>query len=495
MPTDAIYESSLTDLARKLRARELSCVELTQAFLERIEALDSQLNCFITRCPEQALEQARAADRLLARNEGGPLTGIPVAHKDIFCTKGIRTSCGSRMLDNFVAPYESAVTERFLQAGAVSPGKLNMDEFAMGSSNETSFYGPVRNPWDRQRIPGGSSGGSAAAVAARLVPAATGSDTGGSIRQPAALCGLTGLKPSYGRISRWGMIAFASSMDQAGPMARSAEDVALLLNVMAGPDDRDSTCSRRAVPDYSAQLERPLAGLRIGLPKEFFQGQTEPAVEQKIQEALREYGKLGAIVKDISLPHSRYADTVYSLLASAEASSNLARFDGAHFGYRCQQPLNLEDMYTRSRDEGFGRQVKSRILLGTYALSSEHYTAVYLQAQKVRRLIRDDFTKAFADTDLIMTPTTPAPARLIDPSDTLAAPCGEDPFTPAVNLAGLPALSLPAGLVRGLPVGLHIIAPLFREERLLNAAHQFQKVTDWHRAMPPVHQDCAGETP
>ncbi|MCY4471343.1 MAG: Asp-tRNA(Asn)/Glu-tRNA(Gln) amidotransferase subunit GatA [Kistimonas sp.] len=488
MHTGDLHESSLAQLSRRLRARELSCVELTQTLLDRIRSLDAEINSFITLCPEQALEQARAADRLIERQEGGVLTGIPLAHKDIFCTRGIRTSCASRMLDNFIAPYESTVTARLREAGAINLGKLNMDEFAMGSSNETSFYGPVRNPWDRRRIPGGSSGGSAAAVAARLVPGATGSDTGGSIRQPAALCGVTGLKPTYGRVSRWGMIAFASSMDQAGILARSAEDVALLLGAMAGFDERDATCANRAVPDYLAQLERPLAGLRIGLPKEYFQSAMDAGIAEEVQKALDEYSKLGALVQDISLPHTRYVGTVYSLLASAEASSNLARFDGAHFGYRCKDPQGLEDMYKRSRCEGFGRQVKSRILLGTYALSARNYTSVCLQAQKVRRLILNDFLKVFAEVDLIMTPTIPVPARFLDRSAGPMSPCGDDPFTPAVNLAGLPALSLPVGQVTRLPAGLQLIAPHFHEERLLNAAHQFQKVTDWHRESPPVQQ-------
>lgn len=476
-----MHDKTLTELAAGLRAGDFSSEELTRACLERIAAHDGELNSFITVDEERALEQARAADRRLAAGEAGPLTGIPVAQKDIFCTDGVLTTCASRMLENFVAPYSATVVEKFDAAGAVMIGKTNMDEFAMGSSNETSYYGPVRNPWNPDTVPGGSSGGSAAAVAARLVPAATGTDTGGSIRQPAALCGVTGLKPTYGRVSRWGMIAFASSLDQGGPIARSAEDAALLLGVMAGFDERDSTSIDQPVPDYTARLGDDLRGLKIGLPKEYFGEGLEAGVARAVEAALDEYRRLGAEVVEISLPNTHLAVPAYYVVAPAECSSNLSRFDGVRFGHRCENPEDLEDLYKRSRGEGFGDEVKRRIMIGTYALSAGYYDAYYLKAQKVRRLIRDDFVRAFEQVDVIMGPTTPSPAfRLGEKTDDPITMYLSDIYTIAVNLAGLPGMSIPAGFVDGLPVGLQIIGNDFEEARLLNVAHQYQQVTDFH---------------
>ena len=480
-----MHDKTLTELAAGLRAGDFSSEELTRACLERIAAHDGELNSFITVDEERALEQARAADQRLAAGEAGPLTGIPVAQKDIFCTDGVLTTCASRMLENFVAPYSATVVEKFDAAGAVMIGKTNMDEFAMGSSNETSYYGPVRNPWNPDTVPGGSSGGSAAAVAARLVPAATGTDTGGSIRQPAALCGVTGLKPTYGRVSRWGMIAFASSLDQGGPIARSAEDAALLLSVMAGFDERDSTSIDQPVPDYTARLGDDLRGLKIGLPKEYFGEGLEAGVARAVEAALDEYRRLGAEVVEISLPNTHLAVPAYYVVAPAECSSNLSRFDGVRFGHRCENPEDLEDLYKRSRGEGFGDEVKRRIMIGTYALSAGYYDAYYLKAQKVRRLIRDDFVRAFEQVDVIMGPTTPSPAfRLGEKTDDPITMYLSDIYTIAVNLAGLPGMSIPAGFVDGLPVGLQIIGNDFEEARLLNVAHQYQQVTDWHRQGP-----------
>ena len=480
-----MHDKTVSELARDLAEGKVSSVELTRHFLNRIQQEDSQYNSFITVCETQALADAEAADQRRARGEATPWTGIPFAHKDIFCTDGIRTTCGSRMLENFVPPYNATVTDNFRQAGAVCLGKTNMDEFAMGSSNESSYFGAVTNPWGENRVPGGSSGGSAAAVAARLVPAATATDTGGSIRQPAALCGITGLKPTYGRVSRYGMIAFASSLDQGGTMARTAEDNALMLNVMAGFDPKDSTSIDRPVPDYTASLNQPLQGLRIGLPKEYFSDQLDPAMAAQIQAAVKEYEKLGATVKDISLPNANLAIAAYYVIAPAEASANLSRFDGVRYGYRCDNPKDLMDLYTRTRAEGFGTEVKRRILVGSYALSAGYYDAYYRKAQQVRRLIQQDFINAFKEVDLIMSPTSPSPAfvrgeKTTDPVTMYL----EDIFTIAVNLAGLPAMSVPAGFVDGLPVGLQIIGDYFAEARLLNAAHQFQQVTDWHLRSP-----------
>ncbi|HKK05475.1 MAG TPA: Asp-tRNA(Asn)/Glu-tRNA(Gln) amidotransferase subunit GatA [Gammaproteobacteria bacterium] len=480
-----MYTKSIAELAAGLRAREFSSEELTRALLERINRLDSQLNSFITVAEEQALEQARAADARLAAGEAGALTGIPVAQKDIFCTRGIRTSCGSKMLDNFVAPYDAHVVERFNEAGAVLIGKTNMDEFAMGSSNETSFYGPVKNPWDTSTVPGGSSGGSAAAVAARLVPAATGTDTGGSIRQPAALCGITGLKPTYGRVSRYGMIAFASSLDQGGPMARSAEDAAILLGAMAGFDKRDSTSLDQPVPDYTTTLNDDLKGLKIGLPKEFFGEGLDAGVAEVIEAAVAEYRKLGAEVIEISLPNSALAVPTYYVVAPAECSSNLSRFDGVRFGYRCEEPRDLEDLYKRSRGEGFGAEVKRRIMIGTYALSAGYYDAYYLKAQQMRRLISDDFKRAFEQCDVIMGPTAPGTAfKIGEKTDDPVTMYLSDIYTIAANLAGLPGMSVPAGMANELPVGLQIIGNYFDEARLLNVGHRYQQVTDWHTRAP-----------
>lgn len=484
-----MHNKSVAELSRDLESGQVSSVELTQQFLERIKQEDSKYNSFITVTEEQALAEARAADERRAAGNATPWTGIPFAHKDIFCTNGVRTTCGSKMLENFVPPYDATVTANFHNAGAVCLGKTNMDEFAMGSSNESSFFGAVTNPWGlssgEKRVPGGSSGGSAAAVAARLVPAATATDTGGSIRQPAALCGITGLKPTYGRVSRYGMIAFASSLDQGGTMARTAEDNALMLNVMAGFDQKDSTSIDREVPDYTATLNEPLKGLKIGLPKEYFSDQLSPAMEQQVRNAVKEYEKLGATVKEVSLPNAKLAIAAYYVIAPAEASANLSRFDGVRYGYRCEDPRDLMDLYTRTRAEGFGAEVKRRILVGTYALSAGYFDAYYLKAQKVRRLIQQDFINAFKEVDVLMSPTTPSPAfiqgeKTSDPVTMYL----EDVFTIAINLAGVPAMSVPAGFVDGLPVGLQIIGDYFSEARLLNAAHQFQQVTDWHQREP-----------
>jgi len=484
-----MHNKSVAELSRQLEGGKISSVELTREFLDRIKAEDSLYNSFITVTEDQAIADARAADEQRAAGNAGRWTGIPFAHKDIFCTNGVPTTAGSKMLANFVPPYDATVAANFRTAGAVCLGKTNMDEFAMGSSNESSFYGPVTNPWglngNGKRVPGGSSGGSAAAVAARLVPAATATDTGGSIRQPAALCGITGLKPTYGRVSRYGMIAFASSLDQGGTMARTAEDNALMLNVMAGFDPKDSTSADRAVPDYTATLNEPLKGLRIGLPKEYFSDQLSPAMEEQVRNAVKEYEKLGATVKEVSLPHAKLAIAAYYVIAPAEASANLSRFDGVRYGYRCEDPQDLNDLYTRTRAEGFGGEVKRRILVGTYALSAGYFDAYYLKAQKVRRLIQQDFINAFKDVDVLMSPVSPSPAfvqgeKTSDPVTMYL----EDIFTIAVNLAGVPAMSVPAGFVDGLPVGLQIIGNYFDEARLLNAAHQFQQVTDWHQKLP-----------
>jgi aspartyl-tRNA(Asn)/glutamyl-tRNA(Gln) amidotransferase subunit A len=476
---------TLSGWARRLRAREISSRELTELYLARIDRLDSQLNCFISVTPELALAAADAADQRLARGDDAPLLGLPVAQKDIFCTRGVRTSCGSKMLDSFVAPYDATVVERMRAAGSVMLGKTNMDEFAMGSSNETSFYGPVRNPWDLDRVPGGSSGGSAAAVAARLVPAATGTDTGGSIRQPAAFCGITGIKPTYGRVSRYGMIAFASSLDQGGPMAASAEDCALMLNAMAGFDPRDSTSVERPAEDFTAGLGSDLKGLRIGLPKEFFGDGLNPALRAVIDDALDVLRGRGAELVGISLPNSGLSVPAYYVVAPAECSSNLARYDGVRFGHRCADPRDLMDLYTRSRAEGFGPEVKRRIMIGTYVLSAGYYDAYYLKAQKVRRLIADDFRRAFGQVDVIAGPTSPeVPFRLGEKSADPVQMYLSDIYTIAVNLAGLPGLSMPAGCVGNLPVGLQLIGNYFDEARLLNVAHQYQRDTDWHTRMP-----------
>ena len=480
-----MHTKTLSELSTSLHKGDVSSVELTQHYLDRIRTHNNQLNAYITVCEDEALEQARAADQKIQQKTAGKLTGIPLAHKDIFCTKGVRTSCASKMLDNFIAPYNATVVDRVNTAGMVTLGKTNMDEFAMGSSNETSFYGPVKNPWDNARVPGGSSGGSAAAVAAKLAPVATGTDTGGSIRQPASLCNLTGLKPTYGRISRYGMIAFASSLDQAGPLARSAEDAALLLNEMAGFDTLDSTSVEREVPDYTSTLNDSIVGLKIGLPKEYFSEGLDPEVAATIEAAIKTYESLGATIKDITLPNTSLAVPTYYVVAPAECSSNLSRMDGVRFGHRCDDPKDLLDLYQRSRGEGFGEEVKRRIMTGTYALSSGYYDAYYLKAQQCRRLISNDFQQAFSDIDVIMGPTTPTTAfKLGDKTDDPISMYLADIYTISTNLAGLPALSIPAGFVKGLPVGLQIIGNYFEEARLLNVAHSYQQATDWHKKSP-----------
>jgi len=480
-----MHNKSIAELSALLASGEVSSVALTQHFLNRIETLDPELNSFVTVTAEQALADAAAADAARAKGEAGALTGIPFAHKDIFCTQGVKTACGSKMLDNFISPYDAAVVSKMKAAGMVMLGKTNMDEFAMGSSNETSFYGPVKNPWDKQRVPGGSSGGSASAVAARLAPMATGTDTGGSIRQPASLCGITGLKPTYGRVSRYGMIAFASSLDQAGPMARSAEDCALMLQLMAGFDERDSTCLEEPVPDYSADLNNSLQGLKIGLPKEYFGEGLDPEVEKVIRDAVAQYEALGATVKEISLPNTHLAVPTYYVVAPAECSSNLSRMDGVRFGHRCEDPKNLDDLYSRSRGEGFGEEVKRRIMIGAYALSAGYYDAYYIKAQQIRHLISDDFKEAFKEVDVIMGPTAPTTAfKVGEKSEDPVSMYLSDIYTIAVNLAGLPGMSLPAGFANKMPVGLQLIGNYFDEARLLNVAHRFQQETTWHQQAP-----------
>lgn len=481
-----MLNASLKQLSAMLAASKISSVELTGEFLKRSRALNPAYNAFITLDEETSLAQAQAADTLIASGRGQSLTGIPIAQKDIFCTKGWLTSCGSKMLSNFISPYDAHVIGRFNAAGAVNIGKTNMDEFAMGSSNETSFYGPVKNPWDTAAVPGGSSGGSACAVAARMAPAATGTDTGGSIRQPAALCGISGLKPTYGLVSRYGMIAFASSLDQAGPMAKSAEDLALMLNVMAGFDARDSTSLEREPEDYTRDLEKPLEGLRIGLPREYFVKEIDEDVARAVEAAIGQYRKLGAKTVEVSLPNTKLSVPVYYVLAPAEASSNLSRFDGVRYGYRAPDYLDINDMYRKTRAQGFGAEVKRRILIGTYVLSHGYYDAYYIQAQKLRRLMAQDFAEAFKQCDIIMGPTSPTVAfnlgeRSSDPVQMYLS----DAYTIAVNLAGLPAMSIPVGFGhKNRPVGLHIIGNYFSEAQMLNVAHQYQLASDWHTRMP-----------
>ncbi len=482
-----MLSKTVAELATALAKKEVSSVELTQAYLDRIAQLNPALNAYVTTTPELALSQAAAADAQRAAGNATPFTGIPVAHKDIFCTRDVLTACGSRMLANFTSPYDACVVERLQSAGAVMLGKTNMDEFAMGSSNETSYFGAVHNPWDQDRVPGGSSGGSAAAVAADLCAIATGTDTGGSIRQPASFCGITGLKPTYGRVSRWGMIAFASSLDQAGPLSKSAEDAALMMNVIAGADARDSTCLDIPAEDFSAQLNQPLTGLRIGLPREHFSDGLSSQVQEILQLAIKTLESLGATVKTVELPNNHLSVPAYYVIAPAEASANLSRFDGARFGYRCENPANLEDMYKRSRGEGFGDEVKRRIMVGTYALSAGYYDAYYKQAQKIRRLIKQDFDTAFKDVDLILGPTSPHTAfKLGEKNSDPVTMYLEDIYTIAVNLAGLPGISLPAGMLGGLPIGMQLVGPALSESRLLNVAHQFQLNTDWHTQRPEV---------
>jgi aspartyl-tRNA(Asn)/glutamyl-tRNA(Gln) amidotransferase subunit A len=479
------HASTLAELSAALHEGSVSSVELTGLYLARIAQHQDALNAFISVTQEAALLEAERADARLRAGERGALIGVPIAHKDIFCTAGHKTTCGSRMLANFVSPYDATVVERLRAAGAVMLGKTNMDEFAMGSSNETSYFGPVRNPWDPARVPGGSSGGSAAAVAARLAPAATATDTGGSIRQPAALCGVTGLKPTYGRVSRFGMVAFASSLDQGGLLTISAEDAALLLAAVAGFDERDSTSVELPVPDYAASLAEPLKGLKIGLLQEFFDQGLDPEIEQRIRDALDVLGLEGATLKEVSLPNLPLSVPTYYVVAPAECSSNLARFDGVRYGYRCERPRDLLDLYQRTRGEGFGAEVKRRIMVGTYVLSAGYYDAYYLKAQRVRALISADFARAFHEVDVLIGPTTPTVAF------ELGAKTGDpvtmylnDIYTIGANLAGLPAISVPCGFVQGLPVGMQIIGPHFSEPRLLNVAHRYQCQSDWHRRAP-----------
>ncbi len=486
-----MHDKTLTELAACLAAGEFTSRELAESLLARIDRLDGEINSLITVTPDAALEAADRADAARAKGEAGPLTGLPLAIKDLFCTDGVLTTAGSRMLANFVAPYDASVVERLKAAGTVSLGKTNLDEFAMGSSNENSHFGPVKNPWDLAAVPGGSSGGSAAAVAAGLVPAAMGTDTGGSIRQPAAFCGITGLKPTYGRVSRWGIIAYASSLDQAGPMARTAEDCALLLNAIAGHDLRDSTSVARGVPDYTEELAAPLSGLKIGLPREYFGDGLDPEVESAVREAVKVYESLGATVREVSLPHTHYAIPAYYVIAPAEASANLSRYDGVRFGHRCDNPTDLIDLYKRSRAEGFGEEVKRRILIGTHTLSEGFFDAYYKKAQQVRRLIRQDFLDAFEEVDVLMGPASPTPAFDLGARKDPVSMYLQDIYTIAVNLAGIPGISVPAGFAGGRPVGLQILGTHFAEARLLNVAHRFQQATDWHLRRPVFAEENA----
>lgn len=482
-----MHKLTIAQLSQRLRDKDFSSVELTQHFLDRIQSLDSRYNSFISVCPEQALADAASADQRLAEGDHNPLCGIPIAHKDLFCTAGVKTSCGSKMLDNFIPPYNAAIVDNCIEAGAVMLGKTNMDEFAMGSSNENSFYGPSKNPWNTDCVPGGSSGGSAAAVAAQLAVATSASDTGGSIRQPASFCGVTGLKPTYGRVSRWGMVAYASSLDQAGPITKTAEDAALMLNVLASHDQRDSTSINRDKPDYSQNLSDSIEGLKIGLPKEYFGEGLDPEVAQLIEAAIKEYESMGASIKEISLPHTHLAVPAYYVIAPAECSANLSRFDGVRYGHRCEEPKDLEDLYKRSRAEGFGEEVKRRILVGTYALSAGYYDAYYRKAQQVRRLIKNDFDKVFSEVDVIAGPTAPSPAfELGSKTKDPTAMYLEDIYTLPTNLAGLPGISIPCGLTgNGKPVGLQLTGHYFQEAKLLNVAHQYQQQTDFHQLSAP----------
>ncbi len=477
-----MHKFSVSELSKGLKNRDFSSIELTQHYLKRIDRSD--LNAFITVTDEIALSQARAADAKLASGSGSVLTGIPYAHKDIFCTKGIKTSAGSKILDPFISPYDATLTYKLNMEGMVMLGKTNMDEFAMGSSNENSYYGPVKNPWDKKRVPGGSSGGSAAAVAARLSAFATGTDTGGSIRQPASLCGITGLKPTYGRISRYGMIAYASSLDQAGPITQSAEDAALVLNAMAGFDDKDSTSVNKDVPDYTENLNNSIKGLKIGIPKEYFSEGLDDGIAKVILQSIKEFESMGATVEEVSLPNSAYAVPTYYIVAPCECSSNLSRLDGVRYGYRCDDPEDLNDLYLRSRSEGFGEEVKRRIMIGTYALSAGYYDAYYLKAQKVRHLISEDFKKAFQKVDMIMGPVSPTTAFEIGAIKDSVSMYLADIYTLSVNLAGLPGISIPVGFSNNLPVGLQMIGNYWSEEILLNTAHLFQTQTDWHVRLP-----------
>lgn len=479
-----MHELSVSQLVAGLNKGDFSSVELTKHFVSRMQE-HQDLNAFITELGERAILQASNADKLIKQKKHSALTGIPLAHKDIFCMYGVKTSCGSKMLDNFIAPYDAAVVQKLDQAACVVLGRTNMDEFAMGSSNETSYYGPVKNPWNTSCVPGGSSGGSAAAVAARLTPLATGTDTGGSIRQPAALCGITGLKPTYGRVSRYGMIAFASSLDQGGPFAKSAEDCAYLLQAMAGFDEKDSTSLDQPVPDYLQSLNGSLKGKVIGIPEEYFSTGLSPGIKKTINGAIDWFEQQGCEIKNINLPNTELSIPAYYVIAPAECSSNLARFDGVRYGHRCEDPKDLRDLYDRSRSEGFGAEVKRRIMIGTYALSAGYYDAYYLKAQQIRRLISEDFKKAFEKIDIILGPTTPEPAfKLGEKTHDPVTMYLSDIYTIAVNLAGLPAISIPCGKQDQLSIGMQLIGNYFEEDKLLNFAHQYQLDTDWHKQCP-----------
>tara|TARA_B100000809_G_scaffold261708_1_gene311106 strand:- start:54 stop:1508 length:1455 start_codon:yes stop_codon:yes gene_type:complete len=484
-----MYKSTLAQLSIALESKKISSEELTRLYIERCNKHNNSLNCFITITEEEALKKARRADKKRASGDYSLLTGIPIAQKDIFCTNGIKTTCGSKMLDNFVAPYDATLIKKMNDAGFIMLGKTNMDEFAMGSSNETSFYGPVKNPWDNCRVPGGSSGGSASAVAARLTPAATGTDTGGSIRQPSSFCGITGLKPTYGRVSRYGMVAFASSLDQGGPMTQTAEDAALIMNIIAGFDEHDSTSTEKPTDNYTEKLNNSIKGLKIGLPKQYFDENLDNNVAGVIEDGLKELEKLGAKCVDVELPHTELSIPAYYVVAPAECSSNLSRYDGVRFGHRCKEPKDLSDLYCRSRQEGFGKEVKRRIMIGTYVLSAGYYDAYYIKAQKIRQIISNDFQNVFKNVDIIAGPTTTGVAfklneKLNDPISMYLS----DLYTVSVNLAGLPAISVPSGFINKLPVGMQLIGNYFQESLLMNVAHQYQKVTDWHQKIPQAYE-------
>ena len=484
-----MYKSTLAQLSIALESKKISSEELTRLYIERCNKHNNSLNCFITITEEEALKKARQADKKRASGDYNLLTGIPIAQKDIFCTNGTKTTCGSKMLDNFVAPYDATLIKKMNDAGLIMLGKTNMDEFAMGSSNETSFYGPVKNPWDGCRVPGGSSGGSASAVAARLTPAATGTDTGGSIRQPSSFCGITGLKPTYGRVSRYGMVAFASSLDQGGPMTQTAEDAALIMNIIAGFDEHDSTSTKKPTDNYTEKLNNSIKGLKIGLPKQYFDENLDNNVADVIENGLKELEKLGAKCVDVELPHTELSIPAYYVIAPAECSSNLSRYDGVRFGHRCKEPKNLSDLYCRSRQEGFGKEVKRRIMIGTYVLSAGYYDAYYIKAQKIRQIISNDFQNVFKNVDIIAGPTTTGVAfklneKLNDPISMYLS----DLYTVSVNLAGLPAISVPSGFINKLPVGMQLIGNYFQESLLMNVAHQYQKVTDWHQKIPQAYE-------
>ena len=484
-----MYKSTLAQLSIALESKKISSEELIRLYIERCNKHNNSLNCFITITEEEALKKARQADKKRASGDYNLLTGIPIAQKDIFCTNGTRTTCGSKMLDNFVAPYDATLIKKMNDAGLIMLGKTNMDEFAMGSSNETSFYGPVKNPWDDCRVPGGSSGGSASAVAARLSPAATGTDTGGSIRQPSSFCGITGLKPTYGRVSRYGMVAFASSLDQGGPMTQTAEDAALIMNIIAGFDEHDSTSTEKPTDNYTEKLNNSIKGLKIGLPKQYFDESLDNNVAEVIENGLKELEKLGAKCVDVELPHTELSIPAYYVVAPAECSSNLSRYDGVRFGHRCKEPKDLSDLYCRSRQEGFGKEVKRRIMTGTYVLSAGYYDAYYIKAQKIRQIISNDFQNVFKNVDIIAGPTTTGVAfklneKLNDPISMYLS----DLYTVSVNLAGLPAISVPSGFINKLPVGMQLIGNYFQESLLMNVAHQYQKVTDWHQKIPQAYE-------